>query len=127
MRHHDNNERLVTKVIMSTKSGSETEKLISVDEELKLFYKGAFDDFDWNKNGRIACGVKIMTRYEDIFLKCFSQDLQYAMRRAGQNPTESETQDMVNKIDDGSSSLNFEVKKKYLNVEGNNINCLFTS
>merc|ERR1712110_1077321 len=67
--HHDNNERLVSKVIMSTKSGSETEKLISVDEELKLFYKGAFDDFDWNKNGRIACG-----------------DLQYAMRRAGQNP-----------------------------------------
>ena len=54
---------------MSTKSGSETEKLISVDEELKLFYKGAFDDFDWNKNGRIACGVKIMTRYEDFFLK----------------------------------------------------------
>ena len=38
------------------------------------------------------------------------KDLQYAMRRAGQNPTESETQDMVNKIDDGSSSLNFEVK-----------------
>ena len=49
------------------------------------------------------------------------------MRRAGQNPTESETQDMVNKIDDGSSSLNFEVKKKYLNVEGNNINCLLAS
>ena len=46
------------------------------------------------------------------------------MRRAGQNPTESETQDMVNKIDDGSSSLNFEVKNKYLNVEENNINCL---
>ena len=62
MRHHDNNERLVTKVIMSTKSGSETEKLISVDEELKLFYKGAFDDFDWNKNGRIACGVIITSR-----------------------------------------------------------------
>ena len=37
------------------------------------------------------------------------QELQYAMRRAGQNPTESEVQDMVNKIDDGSSSLNFEV------------------
>ena len=53
------------------------------------------------------------------------------MRRAGQNPTESETQvifpypvtiqwnynssfgqDMVNKIDDGSSSLNFEVKSE---------------
>ena len=96
---------------MSTKSGSETDKLISADEELKLFFKGAFDDFDWNKNGRIACRVIISTRYEDNCLECFSQDLQYAMRRAGQNPTESETQDMVNKIDDGSSSLNFEVKK----------------
>ena len=31
------------------------------------------------------------------------------MRRAGQNPTESEVQDMVNKVDDGSASLNFEV------------------
>ena len=113
---------------MSTKSGSETEKLISVDEELKLFYKGAFDDFDWNKNGRIACGVIVTSHQIKIsFFNCFSQDLQYAMRRAGQNPTESETQDMVNKIDDGSSSLNFEVKKKYLNVEGNNINCLLAS
>ena len=53
------------------------------------------------------------------------QDLHYAMRRAGQNPTESEVyfffgkcllyskgnapqvQDMINKIDDGSASLNF--------------------
>ena len=70
MRHHDNNERLVTKVIMSTKSGSETEKLISVDEELKLFYKGAFDDFDWNKNGRIACGV-IITSHAHSFVKMF--------------------------------------------------------
>ena len=29
------------------------------------------------------------------------------MRRAGQNPTESEVQDMINKIDDGSASLTF--------------------
>lgn len=34
------------------------------------------------------------------------------MRRAGQNPTESEVQDMINKIDDGTSSLNFEVALK---------------
>ena len=40
----------------------------------------------------------------------YLKELQYAMRRAGQNPTESEVQDMINKIDDGSSSLNFEVK-----------------
>ena len=30
------------------------------------------------------------------------------MRRAGQNPTESEVQDMINKIDDGTDSLSFE-------------------
>ena len=35
------------------------------------------------------------------------QELQSAMRRAGQNPTESEVQDMINKIDDGSASLSF--------------------
>ena len=35
------------------------------------------------------------------------QDLQSAMRRAGQNPTESEVQDMINKIDDGTASISF--------------------
>ena len=30
------------------------------------------------------------------------------MRRAGQNPTDVEVQDMVNKIDDGSGVLDFE-------------------
>ena len=38
---------------------------------------------------------------------CPIQDLQSALRRAGQNPTESEVQDMINKIDDGSASLSF--------------------
>ena len=33
------------------------------------------------------------------------------MRRAGQNPTESEVQDMINKIDDGTASLNFEERQ----------------
>ena len=35
------------------------------------------------------------------------QDLQSAMRRAGQNPTESEVQDMINKIDDGTATISF--------------------
>ena len=48
-----------------------------------------------------------------IFLGTLSQELQYVMRRAGQNPTESEVQDMVNKVDDGSASLNFEVCIKH--------------
>ena len=38
---------------------------------------------------------------------CSIQDLQSALRRAGQNPTESEVQDMINKIDDGSATLSF--------------------
>ena len=36
------------------------------------------------------------------------QDLQSAMRRAGQNPTESEVQDMINKIDDGTATISFD-------------------
>ena len=36
------------------------------------------------------------------------QDLQYAMRRAGQNPTDIEVQDMLNKIDDGSGVMDFD-------------------
>ena len=41
-----------------SRSNSESEsRLIEVDEELKVYYKEAFDDFDWNKNGRITCGV----------------------------------------------------------------------
>ena len=35
------------------------------------------------------------------------QELQYAMRRAGQNPTDVEVQDLINKIDDGSGTLDF--------------------
>ena len=71
-------------------------------------YKEAFDYFDWNKSGTIP-----------------TSDLQCAMRRAGQNPTDVEVflrnkrwihelfacvqvQDMVNKIDDGSGVLDFE-------------------
>ena len=34
----------------------------------------------------------------------FCESLQYAMRRAGQNPTDVEVQDLLNKIDDGSGS-----------------------
>merc|ERR1711936_442060 len=71
----------------------EVTKLTEIDtqeQEETDFYKGAFDAFDWNKSGRIS-----------------TSDLQSALRRAGQNPTESEVQDMINKIDDGTASLNF--------------------
>ena len=43
-----------------TKVKSEEERLNRVDQlddDLKNFYKEAFDDFDWNRNGRISTGV----------------------------------------------------------------------
>ena len=40
----------------------ETDKLLEVDDDLKSFYKEAFDDFDWNKNGRITCRVLILAQ-----------------------------------------------------------------
>ena len=48
-----------------------------------------------------------MKYFTTVFFVLPSQELQSAMRRAGQNPTESEVQDMINKIDDGSASLSF--------------------
>ena len=53
----------------------ETNKLLEVGEDVKHFYKEAFDDFDWNKNGRITCrvqeksAVKIFLNIYKIFLK----------------------------------------------------------
>ena len=32
------------------------------------------------------------------------------MRRAGQNPTDIEVQDMINKIDNGSGTMDFQVR-----------------
>jgi Ca2+-binding EF-hand superfamily protein len=37
------------------------------------------------------------------------QELQYAMRRAGQNPTDIEVQDLINKIDNGTGTMDFQV------------------
>ncbi len=41
------------------------------------------------------------------------QELQYAMRRAGQNPTDIEVQDLINKIDNGSGTMDFEVTNSH--------------
>lgn len=65
------------------------DKIKEKEDELSA-YKAAFDTFDWNRNGTIP-----------------TKDLQWAMRRAGQNPTDVEVQDMINKIDDGSGYLDF--------------------
>ncbi|XP_023327987.1 calmodulin-1 [Eurytemora carolleeae] len=59
-------------------------------EEFKS-YQAAFDAFDWGHNGKI--------KYSS---------LQAAMRRAGQNPTDVEVLDIINKIDDDSGCLDFQ-------------------
>lgn len=59
-------------------------------DELAAF-KAAFDMFDKNQDGTIS-----------------TKELHAAMRRAGQNPTEAEVQDMINEVDvDGSGYLEF--------------------
>ena len=35
------------------------------------------------------------------------------MRRAGQNPTDVEVQDLLNNIDNGSGTIDFEVSSRY--------------
>ena len=51
-------------------------------------YREAFALFDWNKNGRVPYSY-----------------LLDAMRRAGANPTESEVQDIVNKLEMNNDAL----------------------
>ena len=65
---------------------------VELKEQTKTAYHEAFHCFDWNRNGKISHG-----------------SLQNAMRRAGINPTDVEVQDMINKIDDGSGVLTFEM------------------
>ena len=61
-------------------------------KETRAAYQEAFHCFDWNRNGKISHG-----------------SLQNAMRRAGINPTDVEVHDMINKIDDGTGVLTFEM------------------
>ncbi len=51
-----------------------------------------------------------------MFYKLFVKELQYAMRRAGQNPTDVEVQDMINQIDDGTGTLDFQVKDNWVKI-----------
>ena len=68
------------------------EATIDISQEIRTSFKEAFHCYDWNRNGKISHG-----------------SLQNAMRRAGINPTDVEVQDMINKIDDGSGMLTFEM------------------
>ena len=63
----------------------------NLNETERRFYREAFNNFDWNGNGKISYG-----------------SLLPAMRRVGVNPTEVEVHDLINKIDDGTGVLTFE-------------------
>ena len=69
----------------------------------------AFEYYDWNKSGTIPFSVQIIVKIQTKMFTIFHvKALQCAMRRAGQNPTDVEVQDIMNKIDDGSGTLNVE-------------------
>ena len=86
----------------------DNEAPVEKEEKDSRFYREAFEAFDWNRNGTIATSVS------NCYLRIYvfpslnhPQNLQYAMRRAGQNPTDVEVQDLINKIDDGSGNMDF--------------------
>jgi calmodulin len=71
--------------------GSQTADQLLSDEEIGEF-REAFSLFDKNGDGTIS-----------------SAELGTVMRSLGQNPTESELQDMINEIDvDGNGTIDFE-------------------
>ena len=80
------------KLIQNTMAILQIESEIDVlKEEERKAYLEAFEAFDWNSNGTISYG-----------------SLLYAMRRVGLNPTEVEVHDTINRLDDGSGTLNFD-------------------
>ena len=64
-------------------------------DELAAF-KEAFDTFDKNTDGTIS--TKVDPQVKLLELTTSNQELHAAMRRGGQNPTESEVQDMINSV-----------------------------
>ncbi len=64
----------------------------------------------WSRMQELCEMLKIWSGlWEIISVGSGFQELQYAMRRAGQNPTDIEVQDLINKIDNGSGTMDFEV------------------
>jgi len=89
-RHRGNRDTILQAGEKSTATGLTTMADKLRPDELAAF-KAAFDMFDKNQDGTIS-----------------TKELHAAMRRAGQNPTEAEVQDMINEVDvDGSGYLEF--------------------
>ena len=78
-------------------------------DELAAF-KEAFDTFDKNTDGTISTKVRQVAGL--LVITFHHQELHAAMRRGGQNPTESEVQDMINSVSRNSRILRFD-KLKY--------------
>jgi Ca2+-binding EF-hand superfamily protein len=66
-------------------------------DELAAF-KEAFDTFDKNTDGTISTKVRQVAGQVCSSITFHHQELHAAMRRGGQNPTESEVQDMINSV-----------------------------
>lgn len=82
-------------IVVATMGSQPADQLLS-DEEIGEF-REAFSLFDKNGDGTIS-----------------SAELGTVMRSLGQNPTESELQDMINEIDvDGNGTIDFE---EFLNM-----------
>ena len=69
--------------------------ILNIESEIDVLKederKAYLEAFDWNNNGTISYGS----------LLC-------AMRRVGLNPTEVEVHDIINRLYDGSGTLNFD-------------------
>ena len=82
-------------IYISTSDEKMVEKLRP--DELASF-REAFDTFDKNSDGTISTKVTLHWGCLILFIFWTFQELHAAMRRAGQNPTESEVQDMINSV-----------------------------
>lgn len=82
---------------------------VSKSDDSRRHYKEAFSAFDWTNSGRISYG-SLKVQWNIMRLSSLSYLFsKAAMRRCGQNPTDIEVSDLINKIHDDSGSLDLEV------------------
>ena len=81
---------------------------VSKSDDSRRHYKEAFSAFDWTNSGRISYG-SLKVQWNIMHLSLFYFSFKAAMRRCGQNPTDIEVSDIINKIHDDSGSLDLEV------------------
>ena len=88
---------------------------VSKSDDSRQQYKEAFSAYDWTNSGRISySSLKVHATVQYFYCNSIWQydisfSFQAAMRRCGQNPTDIEVSDIINKIHDDSGSLDLEV------------------